>query len=394
MQINKISSDHYKPSYHGYSIVNISNAVLEHFGCDPIHKSYPFEELLPGLFQGINKILIFLIDAFGYHSLENALSKENILSNAKILKATSVFPTTTSSAISSLLTGCTPIEHGMLGYILYLKEIGGLVNMIELSSPTLGKLPSSVPPRSILLTETIFEKLTRIGVRCFVLTSKTIRGSGFSNLTHSGASVRSYQSFGDLIQEFSEIVELEGNVFGFVYWGLLDSIGHKKGVNSRAFETELYWLLKMCNQEIASKLKSDTLLIIMGDHGQIATPWQNEVWWSWKDPISKHFMMAPGGEMRMMHIYTKDVDEVVQYIQEEHKDKATLYTKEQAINLGLFGDGEIREESLDRIGDVVLIAKKDYSFYFKFTGREESLKSKHGALSLEELLVPLVIFRR
>lgn len=394
MNLEKLNSDQYKPSYQNYSLVNVSNRVLKHFGCEVLHPPYPFENFLPGLFDGINKIFVFLIDALGYHSLEKILAKENILSNTKILKATSVFPTTTTSAISSLLTGSTPIEHGMLGYILYLKEIGGLVNMIELSSPTLGKIPSSVAPRSILFSETIFEKLSRIGVRSFVLTSKTIRGSGFSNLTHSGASIKSYQSLGDLIEEFSEILDYDGNVFAFIYWGLLDSIGHKKGVDSKAFETELYWLLKMCDRDILPIIKNDTLLLIMGDHGQIATPWQNEVWWSWKDPIAKHFLMAPGGEMRMMHIYTKDVDEVLQYLQSEHKDKATAYTRQEALSLELFGDGEVKAEALDRIGDIVLIAKENYSFYFRLTGREESLRSKHGALSLEELLIPIIVFRR
>ncbi|AEH50180.1 alkaline phosphatase family protein [Pseudothermotoga thermarum] len=394
MELELLDSVHYKPSYQRYSLVNVSNAILKHFGCETLHPAYPFEEFLPGILDGVKKILIFLIDALGYHSLEKVASKEIILNNVNILKATSVFPTTTSSSLSSLLTGCTPIEHGMLGYVLYLKEVGGLVNMIELSSPTLGKLPSSVPPKSLMFSETIFEKLTRVGTRCFVLTSKTIRGSGFSNLTHAGASVKSYQSFGDLIQELAEIIEIDGNVFGFVYWGLLDSIGHKKGADSKAFETELYWLLKMCDKEVFPLLKGDTMLIIMGDHGQIVTPWQNEIWWSWKDPVARHFWMAPGGEMRMMHIYTKHPEEVIEYLQSEYNDKASFYTKQQAVELGLFGFGEIKQEALDRIGDVVLIAKGNYSFYFKLTGREESLKSKHGALSLEELLIPLIIFRR
>jgi hypothetical protein len=72
-----------------------------------------------------------------------------------------------------------------------------------------------------------------------------------------------------------------------------------------------------------------------------------------------------------------------------------VLTKEQSLNERLFGDfASIPAASIERIGDVVLIAKENYSFYFKYTGKEESLKSKHGSLTLEELLVPLMIFRR
>ena len=394
MQIDKIADDLFKPSYEKLSLVNVSNSILAHFGCKTLHPTYPFEELAPGLFENIDKVIIFLIDALGLHSLKKILQKEELFNQKNILYATSVFPTTTSAAISSLLTASTPVEHGILGYILYLKELGALVNMIELSSPTLGKVSSNFSSKEILFSETIFEKILNVGVKGCVLTSKNIRGSGFSNLIHTGASVRSYQSFGDLFSKLREMLQEDGKVFGFVYWGLLDSIGHKMGVDSQAFESELYWLLKMIREEVIPAIGNDTLLMIMGDHGQIATPWENEIWWSWKDEISSFFTVPPGGEMRMMHIYTRQSREVIEYIQKTYTNQTMVLTKDQIIQMGLFGNSCSKKESLERIGDVVLIARSNYSFYFKFTGREESLRSKHGGLSLDELVVPLVVFRR
>lgn len=394
MQVDKITDDVFKPNYEKLSLVNVSNSILAHFGCKTLHPIYPFEELMPGLFENINKVIIFLIDALGLHSLQKILQKEDFFDQKNVLYATSVFPTTTSASISSLLTASTPIEHGILGYILYLKELGALVNMIELSSPTLGKVSSNFSSKEILLSETIFEKVLNVGVKGCVLTSKNIRGSGFSNLIHTGASVRSYQSFGDLFFKFREMLQEDGKLFGFVYWGLLDSIGHKMGVDSQAFESELYWLLRMIQKEVVPVIGNDTLLVIMGDHGQIVTPWENEIWWSWKDEISTFFTIPPGGEMRMMHIYTHHTREVIEYIQKMYTDRAIAFTKDQAIQMGLFGGSFPKKESLERIGDVVLIARSNYSFYFKFTGREESLKSKHGGLSLDELIVPLIVLRR
>ncbi|MEJ5228826.1 MAG: alkaline phosphatase family protein [Pseudothermotoga sp.] len=394
MNLEKIAEDIFKPSYDRFSVVNIANSILKHFGCEALHAEYPFDYLKPGLFEKADKVVLFLIDALGLESLKTILQREPLFEQQNILTATSVFPTTTSASIASLLTASEPIEHGILGYTLYLRELGALVNMIELSSPTLGKVPSTMQSRDILFTRTIFERLVDVGVKGYVLTSKNIRGSGFSNLVHVGASIKSYQSFGNLFFKLDEILQQDEKLFAFVYWGLLDSIGHKIGVNSPAFQSELYWLLKMIQKEVLAHLQENVLLLIMGDHGQIYTPWEKEIWWSWKDEISSFFLVPPGGEMRMMHIYTREPQKVVEYIQRVYSDQIFALTKEQSIQLHLFGDSQASEKSLDRIGDVVLIAKSNYSFYFKFTGREESLKSKHGGLSLEELMIPVVVFRR
>lgn len=99
--------------------------------------------------------------------------------------------------------------------------------------------------------------------------------------------------------------------------------------------------------------------------------------------------------MRMMHIYTTEQKEVIKYLSEKYADRALIMTKEEALNLQLFGNtASVLNKSIERIGEVILIAKENYSFYFKYTGKEESLKSKHGGLTLQELIVPLMLFRR
>lgn len=395
MRLEKLEGDLFKPDYEQFSIVNVSNFVLEHFGVQTVHPAYPLRHLVPGISEGVEKIVFFLIDALGMTSLEKLLNKERVFHDYTILEATSVFPTTTSSAITSLLTATTPIEHGILGYVLYIKQLGTLLNMIELSSPIMGKVTSTLNNKDLMFEKTVFERLLEIGVKSFVLTSKTIRNSGLSTLVNTGASIRSYQSFGDMFSKFREILQEDGPFFCFAYWGLLDSIGHKLGVDSDAFESELYWLLKMLAREILPILPKNALLVVMGDHGQIYTPWERETWWSWKDPISQFFSIPPGGEMRMMHIYTAEQKEVIKYLSEKYADRAISMTREEVLGLQLFGNvPSTSSRAIERIGEVVLIARENYSFYFKYTGKEESLKSKHGSLTLQELIVPLMLFRR
>jgi predicted AlkP superfamily pyrophosphatase or phosphodiesterase len=115
MLLEKIDQGLFKPDYENFSLVNLSNFVLKHFNAQISHAPYPFERFISGVSNGVEKIVFFLIDALGMSSLEKILNKDRVFQEYVVLEATSVFPTTTSAAITSLLTASTPIEHGVLG---------------------------------------------------------------------------------------------------------------------------------------------------------------------------------------------------------------------------------------------------------------------------------------
>ena len=48
----------------------------------------------------------------------------------KLAAITSLVPSTTTAALTSLWTGRSPAEHGIVGYELWLKEYGVVSNMI------------------------------------------------------------------------------------------------------------------------------------------------------------------------------------------------------------------------------------------------------------------------
>ena len=396
--LSKLDDELYKPSYEKYSLVNIGNAILNIFQCETHHNPYPLNEEVSGITSGVDRVVLFLIDALGDISLQELEQKNRDLTADFVrLKATSVFPTTTSTSLASLCSALMPIEHGIVGYTFFMKQFGSLVNMIELSTFPFGRehsIERSLPVKRAFHIRTIFEILKEEGIKPFVITAKNIRNSGFSNLINNGAFVKSYNSFGDMFSKTKDVVSEKVRSFTFVYWGLLDSIGHKYGVDSDAFKTEMFWLLNMIKREILPILDNKTLFLVIGDHGQIATPWEKETWWSERDKIFSLLSFPPGGEMRMMHLYTKKLHETIEYLREHFSERCLVLTRSDAFEKKLFGDGIENPEVRDRIGDVVLIAKSNYSFYFKITGREESLKSKHGSLTPNELIVPLLAWRR
>ena len=54
----------------------------------------------------------------------------NLLDESIFSPLTSITPSTTSSALTTLWTGAYPAEHGILGYEVWLREYGVIANMI------------------------------------------------------------------------------------------------------------------------------------------------------------------------------------------------------------------------------------------------------------------------
>ena len=130
----KLSENHIIPDYNGYSIANIPSSICEWLGAPTIgQKSLS----LPSKFsekRTFKQVILLLIDAL---SLDSLLAAQQLPVWSELLKEnnlaalTSVVPSTTTSALVSLWTGCTPLEHGITGYEMYLKEYGLIANMIS-----------------------------------------------------------------------------------------------------------------------------------------------------------------------------------------------------------------------------------------------------------------------
>ncbi|MEM3873167.1 MAG: alkaline phosphatase family protein, partial [Nitrososphaeria archaeon] len=122
------------PDYNNLCLVNLHSLIGRFFGIENLSYSKMYIEDLPD-FTNINKIVLFIIDGLGYNFLNNHLNKTSILiRNVRewfLTPITSTFPSTTSTALTSLFTAQTPIEHGIIGYTMYLKSLGLIVDMLN-----------------------------------------------------------------------------------------------------------------------------------------------------------------------------------------------------------------------------------------------------------------------
>ncbi|MFW6263816.1 MAG: alkaline phosphatase family protein, partial [Thermotogota bacterium] len=359
------------------------------------------------------KVILFVIDAMGRDNLQIAAQNSPIL--RKELESyekevlTSVFPSTTTAALTSYNTALPPLEHGMLGYTLFLPDYSSLVNMILLSPPELERdalTQCGLNPMKFLTTPTIFESLQETGVKCWTITSDLFVESGLTKMHHKGSAKRSYSGMLEMFCQLLKTVEEEDSkTFIFVYWGLTDTDGHHYGTHSRPYQGGIEYLFKMLRHEVLDRLSqqrlAETLFLISSDHGQIDTTWQDEEWITSEDELFVDYVYPPlSGEPRALYLNVKEPERFIEYFHRRFSKRFHLIEKNKAIALNLFSNTDLPhsileralKENMARIGDYIAIAKEGYSLHFKHHGKTYTLKGKHGSLTREELLVPLLIY--
>ncbi len=387
------------PDYDEGSIPNFSSGLVRHFGLQASGKPIDFKSRKIEL-DGIDKVVVFLLDALSYRTVEKLINEPGGFSHidlSTLKHMTSVFPSTTTCALTSLYTGVPPIEHGMLGYTLYLKEYGGLSNMIELTpfgQDRDGLQRIGMDPLKFLEVPTIFETLYDGGIKGYHITSKSFVNTGLSRMHTRGGYIKGVYGFGDMIEEITDILHNEEKQsLIYVYWGLIDTFGHRYGVSSQAYEMEAYWILRMIDDFFKRKAKSNVAFFVTADHGQKETPWEKEIWWSKGDEIYKHLYSLPAGEHRACYLHTSEIKKTKELLTKKWGDKLLILEREEAIEKGLFGLTN-NKNYIDRIGELVVIPRDNYSFCFKHTGQENSMKARHGGLTEDEMKVPLIFLRK
>jgi hypothetical protein len=144
---------------------------------------------------------------------------------------------------------------------------------------------------------------------------------------------------------------------------------------------------------IAQKGKATgrTLLLLTADHGQVPTAIEPDYDLSNHPDFTRHLVMQPSGEGRLPYLFVKPAHEAeVQAYLRSHWDGAfRAVSSEQVIQAGLLGDRPPYSGTLERTGQFVVFPKGNA--YWWWVNKANQLLGRHGGLSQQEMLVPLVM---
>lgn len=396
-----------QPRYDGYGTAAIPNTVLAHFGVEPRLPPLAPELLPPAMLEGVQTVVLLIIDALGYDQLARALDSgvcPNLAARLdsgrmRLSPLTTIFPSTTAAALTTYATGEPPIRHGMVGYTLWLEEAGAVVNMIRFA-PVAGdvKVPT---PEGFLTTPTVFERLQSAGVASVYINLKPLLGSGLSVMHSKGAIVEPAVSFADLCCTVRRMIEACAGERRFIqaYWDAVDGIAHLRGPRSAEHSAELASIDFTLGRELLDQLRRpDVLLLLAADHGQGETHLEQATWLNEEPELLRCLAHPPAGERRAVYLAVKPGKEasVEAWAAERLGERGALIDVVRALKAGLWGPSPFSDAALRRIGAYVLLPAPGWQLPYRWPGDDETPTlpiGAHGNLTREEALVPLLAAR-
>jgi hypothetical protein len=398
-----------QPLYDGYSLLNIPSSLAKWFGVPSLpHPDLSLPEL-DDLSESAKQIILVLIDAIslsrfqhwseGFFSALDARS-ENVL----LAPLTSIAPSTTSTALTTLWTGRSPAEHGIVGYELFLKKFGLVANMITHSpmafEESTGLLyRAGFQPENFLAVPTLGTHLQGAGVETYAFLPHAIRNSGLSRMHYRDVVCQGYRSLTDLWTGVCSLAvqPLENKRLIWVYFGRFDWASHHYGPDSREaqleFEAFIQVMQELLIDHLSSEARRGTVLMLLSDHGQRSTPQDPHYETIHHPELLQYLHMHPTGENRLAYLYPKPghVEAVRAYFERSWPEDFHILESEEALEGGLYGPGEPAVETLDRLGDLIAVSHGDA--YLWWALKENNLKGRHGGFSEEEMIVPLLVAR-
>lgn len=398
------------PNYQGRSILNIPGSICRLLGAPEIAAPALDAQFHALLGEEVRQVILILVDALALTRLQRWMSDgsapvwQQAAQRGALLPLTSVTPSTTSAALTSLWTGRSPTEHGTVGYELWLKEYGVVSNMI-LHAPInfrgdVGSLKKAgFNPETALPFTTMGQHLKAHGIQTYAMQNHGILGSGLSKMLFKDVEAHGFGTHSDLWVNLRHLVEntRSQRQYIWVYWGEVDHFSHVYAPDdertvaefaafSRAFD-ELF--LKRLSPEAAR----GTLVLLTADHGQLSTQKKPHNELKNHPDLASRLHILPTGENRLIYLFPRagQVQAVREMIENTWPGQFVFLDPAKAVQSGLFGPGEPHPHLLDRLGDLIVSGRQDA--YLWWGNIDNPLTGRHGGLSPDEMLVPLLAFR-
>lgn len=400
-----------KPDYNGGSIANIPATIASLFdvaidGLPPL----PLEFWQP-LAGDVQRVVLLIIDGFGWNLLhkERPTLKPLLEKSIVFEKVTSIFPSTTVSALSTLWTGAAPAQHSMLGFKLFFEEFGTIGQMLAFT-PSFGRYPDALveaglEPETFLQWPGFAEQLAASGIPTHAFKARQFVDSALSRMHNRGVTKdHGVLTVSDMFVRMRRLLEAKQGepLYMSAYLPTVDLLSHGFGWNDECVAAELRANITQLQLDflggLSSQARQGTVLLVTADHGQIVTPPGDQIYIEDFPELQQMLFMKPAGEPRVAYLYTKHgrQTDTISYINQHLGHAMIAWSAADVLEAGLWGPEPYASTISGRIGDVVVVMRDGYSLFGTRATEHENLSwmmGRHGGLTEAEMLVPWLGFR-
>ncbi|WP_436925906.1 alkaline phosphatase family protein [Halosimplex amylolyticum] len=399
------------PDYEGYCLANVPGTAAGALGVD-VGRSLP-AGLPIDIDADVSHVVVVLLDGLGWQRWRRDGNDHRFLSRlaerGAVTPLTSVCPSSTATAITTLHTAATPAEHGVLGWDVHLAEHDDIVGAFphtvreDVADPAGDRMPT-VESAELVAAEPVYPTLADAGVAAHVVQGPETLGTDYADATFRGAEQTPADGPRETARAVRRVLEsARGQTYTYAYLPQLDATSHEFGTDSGAYHDALATLTRCLSLELYDRLDSDTaaetLLIATADHGMVdLEPGPAGCLdLSTVDGLTDGLERRPSGEPtppfadpRLTHLAVRDgaVHDVVDALEPHGVD---AFTREEVRELGLYGldHGPVFER---RSGDLVL-THPNRKLVHPAVENVVSHVGMHGGLTPREMVVPFAAAR-
>ena len=376
------------PNYE-HCILNLITSILKNYNVETKYKSL---ESMDNILNNKYKNVVFIIlDGMGEHILEK-VSPTGYFRKKEIDCITSVYPSTTTAALTTYYSGKPPYETGWIAWSQYFKEYGRDIDMLshresytsrDLKNARINVFDTIVKYKSVF--EQIEEALPNI--KAYEITPS------YSD-KRAKRSIRA-DSIDEIIMNIETLCKNPDEKFILAYCDNPDGLLHKFGTDSEEVK-EFIENIERKIEDMCKNLTEDTVVIISADHGHKDI---NKAYSILDYPeIQKCLILPPSLESRVVTFWVKEdmKEEFVKNFNKNFENDFWLMTKEEFLEKNMLGFGKKHPKIDDFIGNYIALSISDSIIKLEtyLTEGKKLKKSTHCGLTKEEMEVPVIIINK
>lgn len=382
-----------RPDYQGGGIANLMVSVIEAAGGAAPAPYAPLHGLDTSAWGTSRTVLLLVIDGLGYEYLLRRAAGGELARHLKA-RLTSVFPSTTASAITTFLTGLAPQQHGLTGWFMYFRELGSVVSVLPFTTRGGGApLGRQIDAAELLGASSL---ATRLPVRMHVVSPRRIIHSDF-NVAHTNGALRhGYDTLKEMFQTLTRLVREAGGgrQYVYAYWPELDGLAHQHGSEAAVTAAHLAELDEAFGHFLKRIAGSDATVIVTADHGIVDSGAERVIELDRHPRLAEMLLLPLCGERRVAYCYVQPGQGAAfeSYVAAELAPYAECRASAALVAQGYFGPGAAHPRLAGRLGHYTLIMKDNYAIKDWLAGERRHVHlGVHGGLTAAEMYVPLIV---
>lgn len=374
------------PDY-DHCVLSTVSSILKYYQVQTPYTS------LPALDQKLaetsyKNVVLLVLDGLGEYNL-HTISPDGFLAAHEADCVTSVYPSTTTAALTTYYSGLPPYETGWIGWSQYFKEYGRALDMFSQRESYEHK-PLADTKRDVIKECMNYDLIcTRIEaasphVEAYDLAPEYTRVRG--------GKQRYANDIDALMQEIRTLCSRQQDTFIIAYCDNPDGLFHANGTDAPVSQDFVLDAQRKI-QALASELSEDTLLIVTADHGHKNTSITYEI--MDYPEIWECLVMPPSLEARAVVFQVKEQmrGEFEARFQNAFGDDFMLMRTEEFLERHFLGYGKKHPKIDDFLGNYMALSVKSAAFRLGTWLGEPKKKrlSTHGGLTKEEMEVPVIL---